>query len=90
MESLSGRTDTDFDFYCTQILEYSKWKPIWLVILFSHNRAVEAAMLFLKAAGYLQESSYSREPFLRPSRHFLLDESLLYLLSKIWSKTFIN
>jgi hypothetical protein len=30
---------------------------------FSHMKAIKAALLFLKAAGYLQESSYSREPF---------------------------
>ena len=40
--------------------------------LFSHSRAVEAAMFFLKAAGSFGKSSYSREPFLQSSRHFLL------------------
>ena len=55
--------------------------------LFSHSRAVEAAMLFLKAAGSLQESSYSREPFPRDSRYFVLDTRLL---SKTLRKTLVN
>jgi hypothetical protein len=34
--------------------------------LSSHRRAVEAAMLFLKAAGFSLKSSYSRERFYGP------------------------
>ena len=35
---------------------------------FSHNAAVKAAVISLKAASFLPKSSYSREPFPPPLR----------------------